>query len=384
MNELSNAAAPARDDRSPAEPANAQPSPGAALEDPPGSEMQTIRDEPVSPSAALQPDAGHRSALQNEEPVDAWKKVRKLAMRQLDRFMSLEPKVLRGDDPDAIHDLRVASRRLQQVLDLLYPQPRPGEIRKLRRKIRRCRRLLGEVRNCDVQLARVERTLAAKRTARRESWEAVCHYLRQQRADDFEKALKKLSKVNLAVFYVHLKGHLAPNGATPVAGHLNLPEEPGPEQFLERIGRSLESVWQGFETQIAHSQSDARVGVIHGVRIAAKRVRYLIEVVHEFDVPGSKEAVQWLRGLQTHLGNWHDAEVLEQAMIAMVARPEFLREQLPIAMGVEKLILRNRKGKESFKAKYFQMTLDSGGYEKAKAWVAGVATSPDESFRMAD
>lgn len=359
---------------------HSQESPAPAVEDAPSPAT------PASPEPATHPvsdEALPQVEISPEtEPRDAWKKVRKLAMRQLDRFMSLEPKVLRGDDPDAIHDLRVASRRLQQVLDLLYPPPRPSEIRKLRRKIRRCRRVLGEVRNCDVQLARVERTLAGKRTARRESWEAVCHYLRQRRTDHFEKALKKLSKENLAVFYVHLKDHLVPNGATPVAGRLNLPEESGPEQFSERIGRSLESVWQGFETQIARSHDDPRVGVIHGVRIAAKRVRYLIEVIHEFDAPGSKTTLQWLRGLQTHLGNWHDAEVLEQVMIEMVARPEFLREHLPIAMGVEKLILRNRKGKESYREKYFAMTRDSADYEWNKEWVAGVVAAPAEALKI--
>ncbi|MBZ5544920.1 MAG: CHAD domain-containing protein, partial [Acidobacteriia bacterium] len=166
----------------------------------PKSEIATGLAPPPVPSP---PDA---------EPLDAWKKVRKLALRQLDRFISLEPKVLRGDDRDAIHDLRVASRRLQQVLDLLYPPPRPAEIRKLRRKIRRSRRALGEVRNCDVQLQHVERILARKRAARRQTWEAVRHYLRQRRAESFDKAMRKLSKINLAIFYVHLKDHLTPNG----------------------------------------------------------------------------------------------------------------------------------------------------------------------------
>ena len=76
--------------------------------------------------------------------------MRELALRQLNRFISYEAKVLKGDDADAIHDMRVASRRLQQVLDLLYPKPRPQELRRLRRQIRRCRQVLGDVRNCDV------------------------------------------------------------------------------------------------------------------------------------------------------------------------------------------------------------------------------------------
>src|SRR6516225_5055134 len=55
-----------------------------------------------------------------------WVKLQGLALQQLDRFMSLEPKVLRGEDPEAIHDMRVASRRLQQFLDLIYPPPASG------------------------------------------------------------------------------------------------------------------------------------------------------------------------------------------------------------------------------------------------------------------
>ena len=97
------------------------------------------------------------------KPILGWQRVPELARRQLDILISLQPKVLRGDDPDAIHDMRVASRRLQQILDLLYPKPRPQKIRKLRRIIRRARTTLSGVRNCDVLLQRVEKLLARKR-----------------------------------------------------------------------------------------------------------------------------------------------------------------------------------------------------------------------------
>ncbi len=38
-----------------------------------------------------------------------WKKVRGLVLWQLNRFMSYEARVLKGDNPEAIHDMRVAS-----------------------------------------------------------------------------------------------------------------------------------------------------------------------------------------------------------------------------------------------------------------------------------
>jgi len=334
-------------------------------------ETTTTSETPAVPEAAAPPSEA--------EPVDAWKKVRKLAIRQLDRFMSLEPKVLRGDDPDAIHDLRVASRRLQQIVDLLHPKPRPAEVRKLRRKIQRCRGALGEVRNCDVQLLRVERTLASKRTARRESWEAVRHYLRQRRAQNFDKAVRKLGKVNLAVFYVQLKEHLVPD-----RGRGEPAEGLSSEKFYERVGEALARVWHGMEMQVAQSHRDANAAVIHSVRIAAKRVRYLIEVIREFQVPGAAKTLARLRALQRLLGDWHDLEVLEQMMIEVAARPEFLRDHLNLAMGVERLILRNRAHKQAYRQKYARVTMGSGDYQQIKDWVAGLLASPAAAFRMAD
>ena len=130
--------------------------------------------EPTEPKPATPPA---------EKPLDEWARVRELALHQLDRFVSLEPKVLRGDDTDAIHDMRVASRRLQQVLDLLYPPPPSDEIRGLRRKIRRARRALSNVRNCDVLIQRVESSRRRRRAARRDTWTAVEHFLVERRAE---------------------------------------------------------------------------------------------------------------------------------------------------------------------------------------------------------
>ncbi len=358
------------------------------LEAPP---MNEIKDA-AKANAIAAPAAPERSSLPAEAtepdtPPQPWEKVRQLALQQLDRFMALEPKVLRGDDPDAIHDIRVASRRLQQVLDLLCPAPRSGEIRRLRRNIRRCRRVLGEVRNCDVLLGRVEKSLARKRTARREAWLAFEQYLGERRAESFEKAIRKLSKANLADFYVRLRQRLAPNGAAPESGHgphaLLVPGKRVEGDIHERITQDLERFWQAFETHMTQSHQDPRASLIHRTRIASKRLRYLIEVIHAFEVPGSAPALAWLRALQQHLGDWHDQEVLEQSMIDMIARPEFLRDHLELVMGVEKLILRNRAFKKKVEEKYFRMTKSSSEYERVKEWVGYVLSSPPAALATA-
>ena len=328
--------------------------------------------------------ATHRA----EKPLDEWAKVRELALCRLDWFISLEPKVLRGDDREAVHDMRVASRRLQQVLDLLYPPPPPDEIRGLRRKIRRARRALSDVRNCDVLIRRVESSRRRKRAARRDIWTAVEHYLVGRRAEHFERALRKLSKVNLAVLYVHLKRFIAPeesnthahNGHPHHAQILGLSQSLDAPEFYERIGESLEKLHRAFCSQVELAERDPRAPVVHGVRIAAKRLRYLIEVFEEFKVAGSAEALAWLRGLQQHLGDWHDFEVLEELMIEMVARPAFLRDHLELALGVEKLILKNRGTKKQFLDRYFQMLREPEGPRRLNDWVAYVLASPSAAF----
>ncbi len=346
-----------------------------------------------TPSEFEVPPAGEtpprEPAAEFAETTEPWRKVRALALKQLDRFISYEPKVLRGDDPDAIHDMRVASRRLQQILDLLYPKPQSREVRRLRRRIRRCRRALGDIRNCDVLLAHVQRLLARKRAARREAWTAIEHYLLARRAANFPRAMRKLSRINLAVFYVRMRQCLgeaaaadSPLEAHP-AGSAGLDELPAPRPFPEQIARALDAVWSAFADQIALSRRDPRAPVIHGVRIAAKRLRYLLEVVHEFDVGGSGEALAWLRQLQQHLGDWHDREVLEQMMVEMIARPELLREQLPLAMEIERLILRNRDAKRGFEEKYYQMTNRSSEMQRLNDWAAYLLSSPSAAFARA-
>ena len=307
--------------------------------------------------------------------------MRELALRHLNRFISYEAKVLKGDDADAIHDMRVSSRRLQQVLDLLFSQPRPQELRRIRRQIRRCRQVLGDARNCDVLLEYVGQSLARKHATRCEAWTAVQHFLLMRRSESFLRAMRKLGKINLAVLYVDLKEILLRDKAHDHAAEHHALGSGAPHQSFAKVMTSaLQSTWSYFEDHIAESHRHSRPEVIHGARIAAKRLRYLLEVFHEFGVAGSADALSYLRQLQKHLGDWHDREVLEQMMIEMLARPEFLREHLPLAMEVEKLVLRNRESKAGFEAKYSRMSRDSGEMHRLKEWVSYLLASPSAAL----
>jgi CHAD domain-containing protein len=344
--------------------------------------------EPTTARPVNPPDPGSANAgpvVSN--PARDWKKVRQLALRRLERFVSLEPKVLRGDDPDAIHDLRVASRRLQQVLDLLYPKPQPREIRRLRRRIRRCRRAFGNVRNYDVFLGHVDRYLNRKRISRREVWSAIQEYLRARRAGLFQKALRRFHRQNLTGLYVRLREHLRAAGASTspraVASQLDTSTEAAAGEFWPRLGQSLEQVWTAFEAQVGESCRNPSPAAIHATRVAAKRLRYLLEVVYEFRVSGCADQLAWLRRLQQHLGDWHDLEVQGQILAKMVGRPAFLRDHLELCQKIIALMRRERAGKKGYEEKYFLQVRDSLEWVRLNQWIAHLLASCSASLTEA-
>ncbi|HWP84226.1 MAG TPA: CHAD domain-containing protein [Terriglobia bacterium] len=309
-----------------------------------------------------------------------------IARHHLDRFASLEAKVLKGENAEAIHDIRVASRRLQQVLDLLYA-PAPARIRKLRRAIRRCRKALSLVRNCDVLAERAARVLKRKRVRRRPAWEAFQEYLAARRTRCFRKAIRRLEKLNLPGIYIQLRKELeglrealpsvapAGGGTAPLAADLDA-------ALRQRLGAALQETWQGLESSLRQAREQREARLLHAVRIAGKKTRYLIEVIHRLGAPDSQRPLQYLRRLQQQLGDWHDLEVQEEMMLEMVAGSGMLRERLELAMEVERLVLQNRRRKRRYEERFWETAGSSERWEHLNEWVrAFLAASPPQPSR---
>jgi CHAD domain-containing protein len=252
----------------------------------------------------------------------------------------------------------------------------------LRRSIRRCRRVLSEVRNCDVLLERAERTVKRKRVSRQEAWRAFRDYLKPRRARLFREASRRVSKLNLSTIYLNLRKELAalrsPSAWSELpapAGHLPALAVDLDAVLRQRMAASLEKTWGDLLAAIAGAQESRAAGSLHSVRIAGKKVRYLIEVIHLLREPGSDAPLKHLRGMQALLGDWHDLEVLEQAMLEMVARSGMLSAQLELAMDVERVVIRSRKQKLACETKFYQRCRETGDWEQMGHWVKSFVAS---------
>lgn len=296
--------------------------------------------------------------------------VARLALDRLDTFMSFESAVLRGDDPDSIHDMRVASRRLQQALDLIYPKPRPRPLTRLRKRLRRARRSLSILRNCDVLLALVSRRVKrTRRDGHSAAWRATHELLSEQRVRELRKAHKRLGKIRLDRFYLDLRATLQEYAQAAEA------ESEAPDQrreFPARVQANLLETWQGFEESVDAALQDANVA--HAARIAAKKFRYLVEVLDACGVGGAHGILRWLKRMQTALGDWHDLVVLENALIETAAQTELIRRHPETVRTLLDLIEKSRTRATEYLSHFLDLAKPESR-QPADAWVKEVRTN---------
>lgn len=105
-----------------------------------------------------------------------------------------------GDDIEALHDMRVASRRLRAALSVFAPVYPPRRFRPVEKQVARVTDALGAVRDADVQMEFIEHARAAAPESARVGLEAFLAHLGAQRAADrvhLVRALDALEKGRL-------------------------------------------------------------------------------------------------------------------------------------------------------------------------------------------
>jgi CHAD domain-containing protein len=233
-----------------------------------------------------------------------------LVRRRSETVERLVPTVLVGDDADDVHDLRVATRRLQQALEAFFVRPFPARVRSARRRLRKLRRALGEWRNADVLLAIVGRRKRRSRGAgRREALALVEAHLVAARRREIRRSRRKI---------LHMD-------AIEIARDVERALDEAPAETGGEIGRRLvdvaESASEAFVAALARAEASRSTADVHALRIAGKRLRYRLELAIELGDEASTAKLSRLKKIQDHLGDWHDRQVLHAAIAAALARP---------------------------------------------------------------
>jgi CHAD domain-containing protein len=240
----------------------------------------------------------------------------RVTLQRLAQLKQEIPGVRQGRDIEAVHRLRVASRRLRTALRLFEECWPPRHGKTWQREIRRVTRSLGEARDADVQILFVEEQLRRCRDAKfPRGLNRLLLRLRQRRTDLQSRVVKRVTRLAEGGVIDQMERDLAPLGGDP-----GKPSAPS-----RTLGIRAEGLIQvRLEELLAYEPFVARPACaveLHRMRIAAKRLRYCLEFFDPLYNGRLLGTIAALKRIQDLLGLIHDCDVWQELL------PRFLSKE---------------------------------------------------------
>jgi len=195
--------------------------------------------------------------------------------RRLERLQEEIHKAGRKIDADAVHDVRVATRRLRQALRVFANMAGKKEAKRLRRELKPLMEAGGAVRDCDIAMELLSK---ASLSGQHPLWDE----LRAERAGAESRFRRRLGGVRV---HLDVKQH-----AHPLPGLAPL-------------------VHPYFEQGRGAAQPKTPAADLHAFRLATKRLRYTLELFKPLYGPALAARIEELRQIQEFLGQANDARV---------------------------------------------------------------------------
>jgi CHAD domain-containing protein len=209
-------------------------------------------------------------------------------------------------DIEYVHRMRVASRRLRNALALFGDDLPRKHYAAWRDEMRRVTRALGAARDTDVQIALVEEFLKRDTDeARRVGIERLLLRLRQQRARLQDKVIKALDRLGDKRIVEDMSETLQ-----ELLVHARVYQvETLPADLYIRANEAIRLRLEEFLAYEPHVAYPERVAELHQMRIAAKHLRYTLEVFQPVYDRALRKPIKIVKEIQELLGEVHDCDV---------------------------------------------------------------------------
>jgi CHAD domain-containing protein len=230
----------------------------------------------------------------------------------MERLRELVPAAVADPTEDAVHDARVATRRLKAALDIAGPLVGHHEQKVLQKVLRKLRKRLGPMRDADVMLGHLAELGTGKFKAPAD-W--LVDRVTAEKAEARKKAKKKLDPADTL-------STLGKWWGVEQAWSASLEEVDAriTQALLDQLddfARRADAVFGPRPDQSADVNDDRDP---HALRIAGKSLRYTVEIAAAAGHPLPIAAGRTFKKMQDALGLWHDYVVLaEYALTESVA-----------------------------------------------------------------
>jgi CHAD domain-containing protein len=227
----------------------------------------------------------------------------RIALTHLDAAAQAHARLLDDNDAEALHDLRVALRRLRSLLRAYRPwlgRTVPG---KLRSRLKRLARATNEARDAEVQLAWLKQHRLRLTVRER----AGVEWFRSELTARRDRAYRHIHD-ELVHDFARVEAALRAAFTRAVR-----PGRAASARFGEVTARLVDEHAGALRAALASIGSLGDEAKIHATRIAAKRLRYLLEPVAPL-LAGGRERVRMLKRFQDDFGLLNDSFVRARAL----------------------------------------------------------------------
>jgi len=203
--------------------------------------------------------------------------------------------VRHSHEAEAVHDLRVAIRRFTQALVVYQPCFDPKEVKKIRRRLKDTMALAGQVRDYDIALKYLSDWRSPEVAALREEFQIRRHEANRVLAASLKRwVLRKTSS----------KWRDALEAVREADGFCH-------RQIHDTARRELPRIARGY-LKCGNRAADAGASAeeLHQFRIAAKKLRYTIELFAQVYGPTADGWVERIAGVQSLLGRINDCRTV--------------------------------------------------------------------------
>ena len=213
----------------------------------------------------------------------------------------LERSAASGADVDAVHDMRVASRRLREALNVFRPVLDPDAFTKQRKLVKRITRALGDVRDADVFCAFLGKMVEG---ASGDTERLALAYLIDRKEEERALAVAKLQK---------RFGKLDLKSSRTVFEEAARSTRECAEAAMPLVGLAHTTLADRIDRAYVHSSAALEEDALfeqHAMRIACKHLRYAVEIFSPCFDSSFGEVHDTIVAFQDVLGDMHDIDVI--------------------------------------------------------------------------
>jgi CHAD domain-containing protein len=278
-----------------------------------GSDLTADTQSEQAPVAAEHTSKQMAAGIQPDEPMA--EAVRKVMYRQYQVMLANEAGCRSGKSIDAVHDMRVATRRLRVAFRLFGSYYKRGLVRDLEADLRKTGRTLGAARDLDVFNKTARQYLRSLPKQQRGDLDPLLASWKRQK----QVAQRELVDYFDSPRYRRLVEKLGDFLATPGAGVANNKGETVPAQVRHVLSSTI---WARYEAVRVYEAilPTATTWDLHALRIECKYLRYTLEFFQEVLGDSAPQVIRQVIVVQDHLGEIQDADVASRLLAEYLSR----------------------------------------------------------------